>query len=88
MRKNFRILTKLLLAAVVCCWSIALPAQTISISGVVTDQSGTPLVGATVVIKNTSGKFEGGGNDFRRRHLHAESSSRTEIKGFIRRISR
>lgn len=61
MRKNFRILTKLLLAAVVCCWSIALPAQTISISGVVTDQSGTPLVGATVVIKNTSGKFEGGG---------------------------
>lgn len=61
MRKNFRILTKLLLAAVVCCWSIALPAQTTSISGVVTDQSGTPLIGATVVIKNTSGKFEGGG---------------------------
>ena len=57
MRKNFRILTKLLLAAVVCCWSIALPAQTTSISGVVTDQSGTPLIGATVVIKNTSGKF-------------------------------
>ena len=61
MRKNFRILTKLLLAAVVCCWSVALQAQTNTISGIVTDQQGTPLVGATVVVKNTSGKFEGGG---------------------------
>lgn len=61
MRKNFRILTKLLFAAVVCCWSIALHGQTTTISGIVTDQQGTPLVGATVVIKNTSGKFEGGG---------------------------
>lgn len=61
MKKHFRILTKMLLAAVVSCWCLATQAQPIAVSGIVTDQQGAPLIGATVVVKNAAGDFGGGG---------------------------
>lgn len=65
MKKKLRILTKLLLAAIISCWSVTLQAQQVAVNGTVTDQQGNPLVGATVVIKSASGTFMGGGETTR-----------------------
>lgn len=61
MKKLLHPSTKLLLAAFVCCFSVAAFAQKAPVHGTVTDADGSPLIGATVVVMDGT-RPEGGGN--------------------------
>lgn len=61
MKKSLHPLTRLLLTAVLSCFSVVAFAQKITVNGIVTDTEGAPLVGATVIVME-NGQPEGGGN--------------------------
>ena len=60
MKKTLHPLTRLLMAAVLSCFSVVAFAQKITVSGIVTDTDGAPLVGATVIVMENA-RPEGGG---------------------------
>ena len=60
MKKTLHPLTRLLMAAVLSCFSVVAFAQKITVNGIVTDTDGAPLVGATVIVMENA-RPEGGG---------------------------
>lgn len=62
MKKTLHPLTRLLMAAVLSCFSVVAFAQKITVNGIVTDTDGAPLVGATVIVMENA-RPEGGGNN-------------------------
>ena len=61
MKKLLHFSARLLLAIALCCSSLTVFAQKISVRGTVADESGAPLYGATVVILDNGVLVEGGG---------------------------
>lgn len=60
MKKHLQILTKFLLLTAACFLGLSAYAQQ-TVSGKVTDQSGAPLIGATVIVNDSAGKIVGSG---------------------------
>ena len=50
MKKLIHFSARVLLVALACCFSLTAYAQKTSVSGVVVDENGTPLLGASVVV--------------------------------------
>lgn len=50
MKKLLHFSARVLLVALACCFSLTAYAQKTSVSGVVVDENGTPLLGASVVV--------------------------------------
>lgn len=60
MKNKFRFYTSLLMTVLLCCLSVSLFAQTNVVNGVITDATGSPLVGATVMVKSVTGELGNG----------------------------
>ena len=60
MKKLLHFSARVLLVALACCFSLTAYAQKTSVSGVVVDENGTPLLGASVVVVSGE-KILGGG---------------------------
>ena len=61
MKKLLHFSARALLVLLACCFSLTAYAQSTSVSGVVVDENGDPLLGASVVVISGE-KILGGGN--------------------------
>ena len=64
MKKLLHFSARLLLVMLACCFSLSAIAQKKSIQGTVVDETGAPLIGASVVVMSGD-KILGGGNNYR-----------------------
>ena len=60
MKKLLHLSARLLLVALACCFSLSAYAQKLSVKGTVVDETGAPLIGASVVVMSGE-KIIGGG---------------------------
>ena len=60
MKKLLHLSARLLLVALACCFSLSAYAQKLSVKGTVVDETGAPMIGASVVIMSGQ-KILGGG---------------------------